>query len=586
MSKNKKTVFPRLSLRFRAEEQLKGKMADLDFPRSEEDLVKLVHNLRVHQIELELQNEELLRSETELTISRDKFSLLYDFAPMGYFTLDREQKIRTVNLTGASLLGLERSRIVNRAFTNFVAGSERPAFTAFLHEVFASNVKQSCEIELLQAGGRPLYARIEAYAEDSSQECLAAVIDISALRQMAKELQESLDALQREMAERKLLEHQLIQAQKMEAMGQLAGGVAHDFNNLLTAISGYGEEIRDVIPADDEFLQECVGQLLNGAERAAELTRQLLAFSMKQKIDQKPFLIDDIIANTSKLIQRVIGEDIDFTTDLRCADLLVMVSAGQIEQVLLNLATNARGAMPGGGRLLVSTQKVVVRAGSEAEFDLLLPGTYCLISVSDTGTGIDEKIIDRVFEPFFTTKEVGKGTGLGLSMVYGIVKQHRGSVLISSETGVGTTFRIYLPVLEDREGTKELKRSHLLAGGTETLLVVEDEELVKSYLTKTLGKAGYRVLAAGDGEEAMTLFREYADIALILSDMAMPRKNGKELLTEMLRIKPEIKVIFISGYSANVMDFKGMQQAGLEFIMKPFTKNEILGKVREVLDRR
>lgn len=325
---------------------------------------------------------------------------------------------------------------------------------------------------------------------------------------------------------------------------------------------------------------------MHGAERATELTRQLLAFSRKQKIDQKPVLIDDIIANTGRLIQRLIGEDIGFAMDLRCAEMLVMASAGQIEQVLLNLATNARGAMPYGGRLTISTQKVVVTEGAETEFDLLLSGAYVLISFSDTGTGIDKEIIDRVFEPFFTTKEVGKGTGLGLSMVYGIVKQHGGSVLINSETDKGSTFKIYLPLLEGHDGTKERKRPLSLAGGTETLLVVEDEEIVKLFLKRTLEKAGYRVLAAGDGEEAMTLFREHDDISLVLSDMVMPGKNGKELLAEIRQIKPEIKFIFISGYTANIMSSEGMQQAGVEFIMKPFSKNDIVGKVREVLDRR
>ncbi|MDD2337061.1 MAG: ATP-binding protein [Geobacteraceae bacterium] len=585
MSKQPDTTAEILDLRSRAEEEFKSKMADMDLPRSEEEMLKLVHDLQIHQIELEMQNDELRRSEEELMVARDKFSFLYDFAPMGYFTLDRETVIRTVNLAGATLLGMERSRIVNLPFNYFVATSDRPAVSDFFQKVFEGKEKQTCEVKFSEAGGQPLFVRIEAVAADSGQECLAAVVDITALRQMGKELQESLEALEREMAECKLLEHRLIQAQKMEAMGQLAGGVAHDFNNLLIAISGYGEEIRDGLPAGDESLQECVGQLLHGAERAAELTRQLLAFSRKQKIDQKPVLIDDIIANASKLMQRVIGEDIGFATELCCKGMLVMASAGQIEQVLLNLATNARGAMPDGGQLSISTQKVVVKEGSEAEFDLLLPGTYVLISVSDTGTGIDKKIIDRVFEPFFTTKEVGEGTGLGLSMVYGIVKQHRGSVLVSSETGEGTTFKIYLPLLEDHKVTKEIKRPFSLAGGTETLLVVEDEEIVKLFLKRTLEKAGYRTLAAGDGEEAMTLFREHDDISLVLSDMVMPRKNGKELLAEVRQIKPEMKFIFISGYTANIMDSEGVQQAGLEFIRKPFSKNDILGKVREVLDR-
>ena len=575
-----------LELRYRAEIELKSKRPDVDLPHTEEDLMRLVHDLQVHQIELEMQNEELRRSEETLKASRDKYSLLYDFAPIGYFTLDRDEVVQSVNLTGAALLGRERSRIVTRPFTNFVAVSDRSAVSAFLQKVFQSKEPQTCEVSLSEVGSRPLIVRIEAVSASSGQECLAAIVDITALRLMGKELQESLEALQREMAERKLLEQQLMQAQKMEAMGQLAGGVAHDFNNLLTAIHGYGEELRDGLPAGDESLQECVGQLLQGAERAADLTRQLLAFSRKQHIEQKPVLIDDIIANTGKLIQRVIGEDIGFATEFCCKGLQVMASTGQIEQVLVNLAANARGAMPGGGRFSISTQQVVVKAGSEAGYDLLLSGPYVLISVSDTGTGIAKEIIDRVFEPFFTTKEVGMGTGLGLSMVYGIVKQHRGSVLVSSETGEGAIFKIYLPLLEESVVTKEIKRPLSLAGGTETLLVVEDEEIVKFFLKRTLEKAVYRVYVAGDGDEAITLFRAHDDISLVLSDVIMPRKNGKELLAEIRQIKPEMKFVFISGYTANIMDFEGLQGEGPDFIMKPFSKHELLLRLRDVLDRR
>lgn len=585
MSKKTNTAFPTLALRHRAELELKRKMSHIDLHRSEEDPLTLFHELQVHQVELEIQNEELRRSEAELLVSRDKFSQLYDFAPVGYFTLDHNGAIQTVNLTGANLLGTERSHIVKRPFTTFVAVNDRPAVSDFLRKVFQREEQQTCEVSLSEAGSRPLIVRIEAVSVNSGQECLAAIIDITALRIMGKELQESLAALQREMAERKLLEQQLMQAQKMEAMGQLAGGVAHDFNNLLTAIHGYGEEIRDGLPAGDKSLQECVGQLLQGAERAADLTRQLLAFSRKQHIEQKPVFIDDIIANISKIIRRVMGEDIGFSTVLCCKGLQVMASTGQIEQVLLNLAVNAHGAMPSGGLFLVSTQQVVVTAGSEAEYDQLLPGVYVVISVRDTGMGIAKEIIDRVFEPFFTTKEVGTGTGLGLSMVYGIVKQHRGSVLVSSQPGEGATFNIYLPLVEERVVTKEIKRPLSLAGGTETLLVVEDEEIVKHFMKRTLEKAGYRVYVAGDGEEAMTLFREHDDISLVLSDVVMPRKNGKELLAEIRQIKPEMKVVFISGYTANIMDFEGLQGDGPDFIMKPFSKHELLVKLRDILDR-
>jgi PAS domain S-box-containing protein len=388
-----------------------------------------------------------------------------------------------------------------------------------------------------------------------------------------------------DVTERKKLEQQLLQAQKMESIGLLAGGVAHDFNNILTAITGYGETIRESVAANDEVMRESIEQVLKGAERAAELTRSLLAFSRKQVINPKPVIIDGIIGGTSKLIQRIIGEDIEFSTCFYHKKLTVMADAGQIEQVLMNLASNARDAMPNGGRLSISTKEVPVKDGYEALYDLPAPGGYVLISVADTGTGIDKESMERLFEPFYTTKEIGKGTGLGLSIVYGIVKQHGGSVLVSSEPGEGTTFNIYLPIIQGSAVKDESKVSVPLAGGSETLLIAEDEEIVKVLLQKTLERVGYKVITAGDGEEAVALFKEHNDISLVLSDVVMPKKNGKEILEEIRRIKPEIKVVFISGYTADIVHGKGILEKDVDFMTKPFLKADLLRKVRDMLEK-
>jgi two-component system cell cycle sensor histidine kinase/response regulator CckA len=391
----------------------------------------------------------------------------------------------------------------------------------------------------------------------------------------------------RDVTERKKLERQLLQAQKMESIGILAGGVAHDFNNLLTAISGYGQIIQDTISPDDELLQESIEQVLRAAERASELTRSLLAFSRKQVINPKPVHIDTLISHTGKLIRRIIGEDIEFHTAFSNKKLLVMADAGQLEQVLMNLASNARDAMPNGGRLSISTEQVVVEEGSEALYDLPEPGSYALISVADSGTGIDRKSIDRLFEPFFTTKEVGKGTGLGLSIVHGIIKQHDGSVLVSSEPGKGTTFEIFLPLIEGSSVADQTKITIPLYGGTETLLVVEDEEVVKLLLQKTLERAGYKVITADDGEDAVGKFKEHGDtISLVLSDVVMPKKNGQEIFEEMRTMKPGTKFVFISGYAADIIHGKGILENNVDFITKPFLKADLLRKVREVLDGR
>jgi signal transduction histidine kinase len=422
---------------------------------------------------------------------------------------------------------------------------------------------------------------------------------VELLRQMGADVSFALDnivretrgreaqrALQEETAERRKLEQQLQHSQKMESIGLLAGGVAHDFNNLLTGIGGYAQIIQESVPTDQE-LQESVAQLMAGVDRAADLTRSLLAFSRKLELNRKPAMIDGIIDKAGKFIRRVIGEDIEFRTVFGGNDLLVLVDTGQIEQVLLNLAINARDAMPQGGCLTISVSRTVVKERSQLMYDLPSPGNYARISVADTGTGIDRPTMERIFEPFYTTKAVGKGTGLGLSIVHGIIKQHDGSVLVSSEPGRGTTFDIYLPLVEGREVKVETKPTATVAGGTETLLIAEDEEIVKTLLKRTLEKVGYRVVVASDGNEALARFREHDDIALVLSDVVMPGKNGKEILTEIREIQPGTKFIFISGYTADIIRERGMGvvEMNAEIITKPFSKSDLLRKVREMLDR-
>jgi two-component system cell cycle sensor histidine kinase/response regulator CckA len=388
-----------------------------------------------------------------------------------------------------------------------------------------------------------------------------------------------------DITDQRKLEHQLLQSQKMESIGMLAGGVAHDFNNLLTVITGYGQMLLESVPEDDEEVHESINNILDAAERAVDLTRGLLAFSRKQVISPKSVQIDALISDTGKLIERIIGEDIEFRTDFSGKNLLVKADAGQIEQVLMNLATNARDAMPHGGLLSITTTEVEVREGSEARYDLTVPGKYVLITVADTGTGIDKKSLEAIFEPFYTTKEVGKGTGLGLSIVYGIIKQHNGSILAVSDTGKGTIFNIYLPLLDGREFKEEPKQFVAPIGGNETLLLAEDEESVKTFMKKILERAGYKVVVADNGEDAVARFRENEDISLVLSDVIMPRKNGKEMLDEIRRIKPGIKAVFISGYAAVITNKKSMLEEGTEFISKPFKENDLLKKVREVLDK-
>jgi signal transduction histidine kinase len=392
-------------------------------------------------------------------------------------------------------------------------------------------------------------------------------------------------AIKEDITERKKLEEQLRQAQKMEAVGQLAGGIAHDFNNILTAIIGYGNIALMKIPEGDP-LRSYLGQMLAAAERAAALTKSLLAFSRKQIINLRPVSVNAIIERVEKLLQRSIGEDIELKTALTEKDTAVLADSGQIEQVLINLAMNARDAMPNGGNLIIETGQAEIDDQYIKSHGYGKLGMYVLISVTDSGEGMDEKTRDRIFEPFFTTKEVGKGTGLGLSMVYGSVKQHSGFINVYSEPGRGTTFTIYLPLL--KAGARPAAAGEPAPppkGGTETILLAEDDTALRNLARGVLEEFGYTVIEAVDGQDAVEKFIMLKDrIQLLILDVVMPKKNGKEAFEEAKKIKPGIKALFTSGYPAEIIQKKGILDAGINFIIKPHQPQDLLRKIREVLD--
>lgn len=389
----------------------------------------------------------------------------------------------------------------------------------------------------------------------------------------------------RHLAERSQLEIQLHQAQKMEAIGRLAGGIAHDFNNLLTAIIGYGNLLSTKLGEGDP-LRNYAEKILAASEKAATLTKGLLAFSRRQLISLKPVDVNVIIRNVENLLSRLIGEDIELITVLEDEQLVIMADSGQIEQVLMNLATNARDAMPNGGVLTLRTGIVEVTAEDAERCRFMEPGSYVLVSMKDTGSGMDEKTRERIFEPFFTTKEVGKGTGLGLSIAYGLVKQHSGSIIVESEIGKGTLFKLYFPLA--RAAMKRTKPSALplLVGGNETILVAEDGEEVRRLIREVLEEYGYSVIEAADGEEAVHTFKAHQGaVQLLILDVIMPKKNGKETYEEIRKLEPGIKALFTSGYTADIIHKKGIMEEELNFIAKPVLPDILLRKVRETLDK-
>ncbi|MDO8721846.1 MAG: PAS domain S-box protein, partial [Syntrophales bacterium] len=386
----------------------------------------------------------------------------------------------------------------------------------------------------------------------------------------------------RDITEYLKLEAQLLHSQKMEAVGQLAGGIAHDFNNALTAILGFGKLLL-MKRSEDELTKNYVQHIIDAGESAASLVQGILAFSRKQTILPKPIDITELVGNVKKMLLRLIGEDIELNTVFSDSRMIVKADPTQIEQILMNLATNARDAMPDGGTITLSMEPVKLDDEFIKAHGYGKPGPYAMISFADTGTGIDEETKKRIFEPFFTTKEVGKGTGLGLSMVYGIIKQHEGFINVYSEPGIGTNIKIYLPLMDQMAGGKETKESFILPRGTEMVLLVEDDERVRKITLSVLEDFGYHVILAVNGEDAISKFKENKDrIQLCISDMVMPKLGGREAYEEMRKIRPDLRVIFMSGYAADKT--KGIIDEGLDFISKPVSPSDFLRKVREVLD--
>jgi PAS domain S-box-containing protein len=395
----------------------------------------------------------------------------------------------------------------------------------------------------------------------------------------------------RDITERKRLEtalheseEQLRQSQKLEAIGQLAGGVAHDFNNLLTAINGYSAlALRRL--GDDHPVSSYLDEIKKAGDRAANLTRQLLAFGRKQLLQPLAINLNDIVGDMIKLLKRLIGEDIQLITRPSANLKQIKADPGQLEQVLVNLVVNARDAMPRGGAVTIETANTTLD-GSYANRHLgVTTGEYVMLAISDTGVGMDHDTQSRIFEPFFTTKEVGKGTGLGLSTVYGIIKQSGGNVWVYSEPGKGTTFKVYLPQVEDEVTALESKAQVILKRGSETVLLVEDEEMVRKLASELLEDSGYVVLSAGGGEEALKLATSHkARIDLLITDVVMPKISGKEVAEQLTRIHPETKVLSMSGYTDEAIVHHGIVDSNIAFIQKPFSERALAQKIREVLD--
>jgi two-component system cell cycle sensor histidine kinase/response regulator CckA len=386
-----------------------------------------------------------------------------------------------------------------------------------------------------------------------------------------------------DITERRQLEDQLRQSQKMEAVGRLAGGVAHDFNNLLTVISGYGDMIMRGLAADDP-LHGCIEEVLKASSRATSLTNQLLAFSRRQVIQPKILDVNVLVANMDRMLRRVIGEHIELETVLTPGLSPVKADAGQLEQVIMNLVVNARDAMPEGGKVYIRTGNVDVPRSSGLHADVR-PGSYVRLTVADTGQGIDAEIMIHLFEPFYSSKATGKGTGLGLSTVYGIVKQSGGEIVVESEPGSGATFHMYLPRVIGVTDIAHPRPEPIVRSGTETILLVEDEPGVRQLVREMLHQLGYTILEAGGGAEALRIFAQHEGaIDLLLTDVIMPQMSGRDLAERLCTLRPALKVLYISGYTDDMLAHHGVLEPNVYLLPKPFAPDELAKKLREVLD--
>jgi two-component system cell cycle sensor histidine kinase/response regulator CckA len=412
----------------------------------------------------------------------------------------------------------------------------------------------------------------------------ARIVEFSASAQLRDGRLVGILGIGRDATERVLLEQQLRQAQKMEAIGRLAGGIAHDFNNILTAITGYVDLLLEDLPPGDARRHDAQ-EIRTAADRAAGLTRQLLAFSRQQVLQPRVVGLNGLVADIEKMLRRVLGEDIDLATRLEPALGAVKADPGQLEQVIMNLAVNARDAMPQGGKLTIETANAALDESYAREHFPATPGRYVLLAVSDTGTGMTPEVQAHLFEPFFTTKERGKGTGLGLATVYGIVKQSGGFIWVYTEPSHGSTFKVYLPRVDASVEPREATAPTGVGRGTETVLLAEDEAPVRAVARQILERHGYHVIEAPSAEAALDLARRYSGhIHLLLTDVVMPGLSGHDLAKQLAALRPDVRVIYMSGYTDDAITRHGVLEPGLAYVQKPFTPEGIARKVREVLD--
>jgi PAS domain S-box-containing protein len=548
-------------------------------PAAERILIDALNSLQSVLEELEAaeqvlirRNDELVVTQERLEIERHRYRELFELAPDGYLVTDCEGIIEEANRAAAALLNISPSSLRGKLFGVFLASSERQRFHARLREVDAGRPLRDEEVQLRPYGLKPVSVLLTVVRDEPG------IGRPGRLRWVIRDLSErkASEAALRDSEER--LRH----SQRMESIGRLAGGVAHSFNNLLAAIGFHGELLAEEVDGDELAHVE---EIQKAADRGASLAGQLLAFSRRQVLQPRVLRLSRIVAGMEPMLRRLLGEDIDLRLELDAPDAAVEADAAQLEQVILNLAVNARDAMPFGGTLTLRTE-VVEHAGGPPGAESPVSGPSVRLTVSDTGIGMDTEILACAFEPFYTTKEQGKGTGLGLATVHGIVLQSGGDIRVESRPDYGTTFVIDLPKTEPQLEVPETPRTtHRPAHGSETVLLVEDEDNIRGPAVEILEGKGYQVLAACHANEALALAERHdGTIHLLISDVVMPGMSGSQLAEHLEILRPEMQVLFMSGYPEDAIAHHGVLDPGQRFLQKPFSVSLLLQTVREILD--
>ena len=506
------------------------------------------------------------RVEEELQKSESQFRSLVHDAPYGIYRVALDGRLLQVNPALVKMLGYESDEELARCSVEKGIYRDPETRQRLVRDHWQKRDFREVEAEWRKRDGDIIIVRMTGHPVREKDNSLA-----------------YFEVFAEDITERRSLERQLLQSQKMEAIGRLAGGIAHDFNNLLGVILGHSDILEQQIGGNDR-LRKSVEATRHAAERAAALTMQLLTFSRKQVIEPTVIDLNASVMEIEKMLHRVIGEDIELSIRLQRDLGRVKADPGQLSQVLLNLAVNSRDAMPSGGKLVIETANAELDDTYGRQHLGARPGPHVMLAVSDTGTGMDSETLSHIFEPFFTTKETGKGTGLGLSMVYGIIKQSNGYIMAYSEPGRGTTFKIYFPRTQESVSPIQ-KENDEIPSGTETVMVVEDEAALRELTCVLLEDAGYTVLESSGAEEALEAAKDMqCKVDLLLTDIVMPRLDGRELANQMVSLRPDLKVLYMSGYTDDIIVHRGVLTPGTVLVQKPFTKRTLLQKVRETLD--